>query len=155
MSVELRPITRADVETIWKMQVKAFSELLDKYQDYDISPATESLDKIISKFEEPWTTYYFIIANNEKVGAIRVVDKKDGNRKLISPIFIMSEYRNKGYAQQAILTAEQIYGSNHWCLSTILQEKMNLHLYEKLGYHQNGNILHINDRMDIVFYEKD
>lgn len=155
MSVELKPITRDDVETIWKMQVEAFSELLKKYQDYDMSPATESLEKIISKFEQPWTTYYFIISNNEKVGAIRIVDKKDGSRKRISPIWIMPEHRGKGYAQQAMLEAERIYGSNHWCLDTILQEKGNLYLYEKLGYHQTGKIEHINDRMDIVFYEKD
>ncbi len=155
MSVELKPITRDDVETIWKMQVEAFSELLKKYQDYDMSPATESLEKIISKFEQPWTTYYFIISNNEKVGAIRIVDKKDGSRKRISPIWIMPEHRGKGYAQQAMLEAERIYGSNHWCLDTILQEKGNLYLYEKLGYHQTGKIEHINDRIDIVFYEKD
>ena len=155
MSVELKPITREDVETIWKMQVEAFSELLKKYQDYDMSPATESLEKIMSKFEQPWTTYYFIISNNEKVGAIRIVDKKDGSRKRISPIWIMPEHRGKGYAQQAMLEAERIYGSTHWCLDTILQEKGNLYLYEKLGYHQTGKIEHINDRMDIVFYEKD
>ena len=35
---------------------------------------------------------------------------------------------------------------------TILQEKGNL--YEKMEYHQTGQIEHINDRMDIVFYEK-
>ena len=155
MSVELKPITREDVETIWKMQVEAFSELLKKYQDYDMSPAKESLEKIISKFEQPWTTYYFIISNNEKVGAIRIVDKKDGSRKRISPIWIMPEHRGKGYAQQAMFEAERIYGSNHWCLDTILQEKGNLYLYEKLGYHQTGKIEHINDLMDIVFYEKD
>ena len=155
MSVELKPITREDVETVWKMQVEAFSELLKKYQDYDMSPATESLEKIMSKFEQPWTTYYFIISNNEKVGAIRIVDKKDGSRKRISPIWIMPEHRGKGYAQQAMLEAERIYGSTHWCLDTILQEKGNLYLYEKLGYHQTGKIEHINDRMDIVFYEKD
>ena len=155
MSVELKPITREDVETIWKMQVEAFSELLKKYHDYDMSPATESLEKIMSKFEQPWTTYYFIISNNEKVGAIRIVDKKDGSRKRISPIWIMPEHRGKGYAQQAMLEAERIYGSTHWCLDTILQEKGNLYLYEKLGYHQTGKIEHINDRMDIVFYEKD
>ena len=155
MSVELKPITREDVETIWEMQVEAFSELLKKYQDYDMSPATESLEKIMSKFEQPWTTYYFIISNNEKVGAIRIVDKKDGSRKRISPIWIMPEHRGKGYAQQAMLEAERIYGSTHWCLDTILQEKGNLYLYEKLGYHQTGKIEHINDRMDIVFYEKD
>ena len=155
MSVELRPVTRDEIETVWKMQVEAFSELLEKYRDYDMSPATESLEKIISKFEQPWTTYYFIIANDERVGAIRIVDKKDGSRKRISPIWIMPEYRGKGYAQQAMLEAEKLHGSKNWCLDTILQEKGNLHLYEKLGYHQTGKIEHINERMDIVFYEKD
>ena len=67
----------------------------------------------------------------------------------------MSEHRNQGYAQAAILAAEQIHGPEHWCLDTILQEKGNLHLYEKMGYHRTGLIEKINDRMDIVFYEKD
>ena len=51
--------------------------------------------------------------------------------------------------------AERLYGKDHWCLDTILQEKGNLHLYEKMGYHRTGKVEHINDRMDIVFYEKD
>lgn len=78
-----------------------------------------------------------------------------GGAKCISPIWIMPKYRNKGYAQQAILAAEKIYGSDHWCLDTILQEEGNLHLYEKLGYHQMGRVDKINDRMNIVYYEKD
>lgn len=42
------------------------------------------------------------------------------------------------------------------CLDHVgTQEKGNLHLYEKLGYHQTGRVDKINDRMDIVFYEKD
>ena len=155
MSIELKPIKREDVETVWKMQVEAFQVLLDKYQDYDMSPAAEPVDKVLARFEQPWTTYYFIMADGEKAGVIRVVDKKDGSRKRISPIWIMPEFRNHGYAQQAILAAEKIYGSGHWCLDTILQEKGNLHLYEKLGYHRTGRVDKINDKMDIVYYEKD
>ena len=41
-----------------------------------------------------------------------------------------------------------------WKLDTILQEKGNLHLYEKLGYRQTGKIEKISDIMDIVYYEK-
>ena len=67
----------------------------------------------------------------------------------------MSEFRNRGYAQQAIREAERLHGTQHWRLDTILQEKGNLHLYEKMGYHQTGQIERINERMDIVFYEKD
>ena len=69
--------------------------------------------------------------------------------------WIMPEHRNKGYAQAAIEAAEQLHGSGHWCLDTILQETGNLHLYEKMGYHRTGRIDKINDRMDIVYYEKD
>ena len=85
-----------------------------------------------------------------------MVDHKDGvTRKRISPIFIMPEHRNKGYAQQAIAEAERIHGKNHWKLDTILQEKGNCYLYEKLGYHQTGKTEQINDKMTTVYYEKD
>ena len=154
-NIILKPVTEEDIETVWKMQVEAFSGLLEKYRDFELSPAAESLDKVAARFGQPWTTYFFIMADEEKAGVIRVVDKKDGSRKRISPVWIMPEYRNKGYAQQAILEAEKLYGSDHWCLDTILQEKGNLHLYEKLGYHRTGRIDKINDRMDIVYYEKD
>ena len=40
-------------------------------------------------------------------------------------------------------------------LDTILQEKGNCCLYEKLGYHQTGKTEQINDKMTIVYYEKD
>jgi len=154
MSVRLVPVKREDVETVWRMQVEAFSDMLEKYQDYELSPATEDVDRVIARFEQPETTYFFIVADDKKVGAIRVVDKQDESRKRISPIFIMKEFRNKGYAQQAILEVERLFGSDNWSLDTILQEKGNIHLYEKLGYERVGQPERINERMDIVFYEK-
>ena len=83
-----------------------------------------------------------------------MVDRKDGSRKRISPLWIMEEYRGKGYAQEAISAVEKPYGEHYWELDTIMQEKGNCYLYEKMGYHQTGKVEHINDRMDIVFYEK-
>ena len=47
MNVRLIKATRSDMETIWRMQIKAFSELLDKYQDYGVSPACESFKRMI------------------------------------------------------------------------------------------------------------
>ena len=123
-----------DLNTILQMQIEAFAELYAKYQDTETSPATEKYEDILFRLNQPETTYYFIMAGNEKVGAIRVVDCKDGvTRKRISPIFIMPEHRNKGYAQQAIKEAERIHGEHHWKLDTILQEKGNSYLYDKLG----------------------
>ena len=155
MSVTLRQAKREDVETIWKMQTEAFADLLQKYEDYDMSPAAEGIDKIVARFEQPWTKYFFIEAEGKDVGAIRVVDKQDGSRKRISPLWIMKEFRGRGYAQDAIRAVEALYGADNWCLDTILQEKGNCHLYEKMGYRKTGKIEHINERMDIIFYEKD
>lgn len=154
--IDLKQAKLKDLNTILQMQKEAFAELFDKYQDTETSPATENYEKILFRFNQPETTYYFIMANNVKVGVIRIVDCKDGiTRKRISPIFIMLEYRNKGYAQQAIKEAERIHGKQHWKLDTILQEKGNCYLYEKLGYHQTGKTEQINEKMTIVFYEKD
>lgn len=142
------------MKTIWLMQKKAFGGLLEKYHDYGISLASESYERIIEKYEMQGSFYYFISDSGVNVGVIRIIDKNDGSRKRISPIWIMPEHRNKGYAQAAIMEAERIHGADNWSLDTILQEKGNLHLYEKLGYHRTGKIEKINDRMDIVYYEK-
>ena len=156
MVIKLINAKHEDIGVILQMQKEAFTELYKKYQDTETSPATEKYEDILFRFNQPETTYYFITTDNIKVGVIRIVDCKDGiTRKRISPIFIMPKYRNKGYAQQAITEAERIHGKQHWRLDTILQERGNCYLYEKLGYHQTGKTEQINDKMTIVYYEKD
>ena len=156
MEVRLVRINIEDAEKLWKMQVKAFQNLYEKYQDAETSPATESMDKILMRLKQPFTYYYFIEADNTIVGAIRVVDKHEaGKAKRISPVFVMQEYRNKGLAQKAMILAEEIHGCSHWELDTILQEKGNCYLYEKMGYHRTGRTEVINDKMTLVFYKKD
>ena len=97
-TVTLKAAAKDDMQIIWRMQTEAFSELLVKYQDYDMSPAAESFEKVMARYEQPWTVYYFIVAGDKNVGAIRIVDKKDGSRKRISPIWIMQEHRKIGRA---------------------------------------------------------
>ncbi len=154
MSVILKKADREDMHDMWEMQVEAFKGLLEKYHDYDMSPAAESYERILQKYDSEGTTYYFIFSDGINVGGIRIVDKKDGSRKRISPLWIMPEYRNKGLARQAIIEAESIYGEDNWSLDTILQEEGNIHLYEKLQYKRTGKIDKISDLMDIVYFEK-
>ena len=107
------------------------------------------------RLKQNFTFFYFICVDNKKVGAIRIIDYKEKYKnKRISPIFILPEYRNKGIAQEAIKICEEIHGKNNWELSTILQEKGNCYLYEKLGYHSTGKTQIINDRLTLIFYEK-
>ena len=143
-----------DCEKIWSLQIEAFADLLAKYQDYETNPGNEPKENIQAKLLDEFTFFYFIYHEDEIAGAVRVVDRKDGDRKRIAPIFIMKKFRNRGLAQKTFEEIERIHGINHWMLDTILQEAGNCYLYEKLGYKRTGKIEHINERMDIVYYEK-
>ncbi len=151
--MELIRVKAQDAVTLWEMQVEAFSELLEKYQDFDTNPACEKVDKVRARLTDG-SFYYFICVNGQKVGAIRIVMQQD-NTKRLSPIFIMKQHRGKGYAQAAVKLAESIHGEHGWSLETIMQEKGNCHLYEKLGYKNTGKTLKINDKMDLIYYIKD
>lgn len=96
-----------DCEKIWKMQTEAFSDLLERYQDYETSPGNEAKERIEAKLSQEFTYFYYIFDGDNLVGAIRVVDKKDGSRKRVAPVFIMKEFRNKGLAQKAFEEVEK------------------------------------------------
>jgi len=155
MAVKLVKAEIADAELIWKMQLESFKDLLEKYQDYDLSPGNEPLEKVKRRFLMHETHFYFIVNDGKKVGVIRVVDPNPTTGgKRISPIFIMKEHRGKGYAQAAMLEAEKLHGSGNWSLDTILEEKGNCYLYEKMGYRKTGKLWKVNEKMTIVYYEK-
>ncbi len=64
-----------DTEELWKMQVKDFASLYEKYQDTDTSPAAEKIDKVQMRLNQSFTYFYFIVVDGEKVGAIRAISK--------------------------------------------------------------------------------
>ena len=154
MNVELVRASMEDAETIWRMQRIAFAELLERYQDFDTNPGNEPLEKVQWRFSFPATYFYFIQVDDMNAGAIRVIDHHDDSPKRISPLFVLPEFCGKGVAQAAIREAERIHGSSNWSLDTILQEKGNCHLYEKMGYRQTGETRVINDRLTLVLYKK-
>ena len=151
-SIKLVRATIEDIDEIMKMQKESFKKLYEKYQDGDLNPYNESYEKVKAKIEKYF--YYFIVINDEKVGAIVIKDNKDGTKKKIAPIYILPKFQNKGYGQLAIKEVERIHGKTNWELDTILEEKGNCYLYEKFGYKKTGNFKKINDKETIVFYEK-
>ena len=104
------------------MQVSAFMPLLRKYKDYDSSPACETQERITEKFGEP-TTYFLILCDDKRVGALRVVRIDEASCR-IAPVFIIPQYQKKGIAQKVFALLEQEYPNVMlWKLDTILQEK--------------------------------
>lgn len=155
MEVTLLKAHIDNAKELHAMQVEAFKELLEKYQDFATSPASENMEKVEERLKQDFTFYYFICIGQQKAGAIRIVDKKEnGKSKRISPLFVLPEFQGKGIAQEAIRLCEEIHGNENWELATILQEPKNCYLYEKMGYQRTGGSKTINEKLTLVFYEK-
>lgn len=154
MGVNLQKVTADDLKLIHKMQVESFAALLEKYQDFDGNPGAETFEKIKKRFESARGCYYFITDDDVKVGVIRIFFADDGWKK-VSPIFVLPQFRNKGYAQKAMLLTEEIYGSGHWFLDTLKEEPSLCHLYEKMGYKLSGKITKVSDIQTLVEYRKE
>ena len=151
--LQLRIAQAEDAETILEMQKRAFMPLYEKYRDDETSPATEGVERVRARIADPASRYWFIIWDEKAVGAIRV--KASGRICRVSPMFVLPEYQGKGIAQQAMQLAEaQFPDAACWRLDTILQEKGNCHLYEKMGYVRVGEPKVINSRMTLIDYEK-
>jgi len=153
MNITLRKATLDDAELIHSMQIKAFKPLLDQYQDYDYSPGAETLERTRYRIQLPIADHWLILLDAMPIGAIGV--GRYENALKLKRLFILPEYQNCGYAQQAVRLAEAQYPSGvRWELDTILQEEKLCHLYEKLGYRRTGQIKPIKEGMDLVFFEK-
>lgn len=155
LNIAVVKAVETDAQEIFDIQVICFKPLLEKYQDYETNPANEKLEQVEERIRQYFTDYYIIKANGKSVGGIRIQKMENGKRCRISPIFILPDYQNQGIAQIVFKKIEELYMPEHgWELDTILEERGNCYLYEKMGYTQTGETKKINDKLTLVFYEK-
>lgn len=154
MSIKLEKAVFTDCAEIYDLQIKSFQALLEKYQDYDFNPGAESPERTVQRFQESFTDFWFITLEEKRIGALRICNF--GELCKLKQIFILPQYQDNGYAQEAIRLVEAIYPeASRWELDTILQEAKLCHLYEKMGYRQTGKIQPVKAGMDLVFYAKE
>jgi RimJ/RimL family protein N-acetyltransferase len=155
MNISLEKASNADAQTIFEIQVKAFRPLLKKYRDYHTSPASETIERVISRINNPNGGFYKIFVDHKPVGAI-CVNWKENVHFWISPLFILPTEQGKGIAQKVIkLVEEKFPQAVTWELATILEEERNCYLYEKMGYTKTGNRKELNENATLIFYKKD
>jgi RimJ/RimL family protein N-acetyltransferase len=155
MIVRLEKAKNEDAQAIFEIQVKAFMPLLEKYKDYDTNPASEKIERVIQRINNPEGGFYKILYDNVLVGAICVF-WREKNQFWISPMFILPEYQGKGIAQKAIRLIEELFPhATTWELRTLIQEERNCYLYEKMGYKQLEDWKHnLNENTTLVHYTK-
>ncbi|WP_257607429.1 GNAT family N-acetyltransferase [Weissella sagaensis] len=147
----------SDANKIIKMYKMGFKTLFETYQDTKTNPYMESKDDIYRKINQNNSYYFFILQDQHEIGLIRVMlDSEDTTHAKISPILILPEFENKGFAQMALLQIEEKFSSvKQWYIDTIKQETKLLHLYTKSGYIlMNQPELYIKEGMDLVFLTK-
>jgi ribosomal protein S18 acetylase RimI-like enzyme len=93
--------------------------------------------------------------NGVTVGAVRITLYPESKSGRVSALAVHPQYQGQGIAQEALLKIEKMHSDvERWFLDTILQEAGNCHLYEKLGYKITDKIEEINEKMTLVFFEK-
>lgn len=148
-------ISRDSASIVHEIQKISFKPLLEKYQDYDMSPALETLDRIIEKIDRTNTKSYIFQLDEINVGWVRIIELEEMTYK-VAALCILPEYQNRGIAQKVLKEIESYYpNARKWILDTILEEKGNCYLYEKLGYVKVGEVISINERMTLVNYVKE
>lgn len=150
----LRKAELADAELLWRMQVESFRKTYETYCDDETTPYLETIERTQMRLSEPFTSYYVIECGGTPVGGIRVRDQGSEAPKVLGPLYVLPDWRGRGIAQRAIDLVEDIHGRKNWLLDTIVQEKGNCHLYEKMGYRCLGVSKVVNERMTLVYYRK-
>lgn len=154
MEVWLEKATENDAQIIFDIQVRAFMPLLSKYKDYETNPANETIERVITRINNPKGVFYKILADDKIIGAIYVYWKEEV-QFWISPMFILPSYQGKGIAQRAITLIEEMFPqATTWELATILEEERNCYLYEKMGYNKTGVSKKLNENTTLIFYKK-
>lgn len=154
--MEVKEFMDNDIDIVFEIQQAAYKPLYEKYHDDNTSPYMESKETVLRKYTKQGTKGYIFIENGHAVGAVRIYLYPESNSGRISSLCVHPKYQGSGYAQQALRKIEEMHSDiKHWFLDTILQEVGNCHLYEKLGYKRTGKIDEINEKMTLVYYEKE
>ena len=159
VSIELVRAELKDAELIHSMKYESFLPLYERYRDDGTSPVSEPVGKVIRQLHEERTDYYLIRHEGQTVGAVRIVsDGLVDGRSIyrVSPLFILPAHQNRGLGYAAMNAVFDKYPhADVWRLSTIKQEKGNCHLYEKCGFSISAPEKAVNERMTLVFYQKE
>jgi len=155
MKIELKKITTADAPKWLELQVEAYTPFLEKYQDYETSPAAETLERVVERMNASFREHFFILMDGEIVGGVRTALWTGTTRYRLGGIFILPRFQDLGIGQIAMNLVEALYpNATSWELDTLLQEKRNIHFYEKLGYRREDEEQIVNDKLTLVFYKK-
>lgn len=153
--MEIVEFKESYIDTVFEIQQAAYKPMYEKYHDDNSNPYMESKEMVLQKYMRTNTKGYIFVEDGVPVGAVRININAEDRSGRVSALGVHPQHQGRGIAQQALKKIEKLHCDvERWLLDTILQEKGNCHLYEKLGYKRTGKNEKINEKMTLVFYEK-
>jgi len=153
MNVERIRAELADAEKLLEIQKICFAPHLERYQDFDTNPAMAGIESVRWRIQNE--NFYKIFRDGIWVGSINIIKLDDSGAYKLHIINILPEHQGKGIGQTTIKMAEDIFSdARTWFLDTLEDMPDNRHVYEKMGYEFTGETEKINDKLTLVFYEK-
>jgi ribosomal protein S18 acetylase RimI-like enzyme len=136
LEIVIRRTFVEEAEGILEVQKLAFNEDLETYKDYETSPATEPIKKLLYKINKNF--HYTILILDSIIGGAEL--RLDSESECyINRIFLLPEFQNKGLGTQIMTYFENEFPKvEKWTLCTPHKNYRNHHFYEKLGYKKVG-----------------
>jgi indole-3-glycerol phosphate synthase len=142
--------TIGDAQAILNLQKLAFQLEAELYQDWMMSPLTETLEELAGEFE--MQRFLKAVSNGELVGSVRA-HLKHGTC-FIGRLIVHPHWQNQDIGAKLMASIESCFGdAQRYELFTGARSERNLHLYQKLGY-RSFRSEKLNDQVTLVFLEK-
>jgi len=153
--IEIEQASHEDVELILQLQMRAYLSEAEIYNDYSIPPLIQSFNEIKQEFSQQ----VFLKANTKRKRCKRWHQYNRFSARLswqrnciYWQLIVKPESQNKGIGKSHAIERRH-ESADRYELFTGHKSARNLHLYQKLGYHEFKRIT-VNDWLTTVFFEK-
>lgn len=172
MRIRMKRAGMKDAPAIHELKRRAFLPLLEKYRDFDTSPANEPLEKTEEILAQDYTEYFLFylpeggveegkgrLAGAARIGSLPLCTRPVCGREegifRIAPFYVDPEFQNQGLGKEMMSLILDAYPEAEcWRLDTLLQEARNCHFYESLGFVRTGEETTVNEFLTLVGYER-
>lgn len=141
--------TKNDLEDILGLQKLTYQENAIRYNDFTISPLTQSIEGLEEEAES--SIILKVVENGKIIGSVRAFEK-DGSC-YIGRLIVHPGFQNRGIGKKLMKAIEKCFEGTRFELFTGHLDEKNLYFYEKLGY-KRFREENISDALRLVYLEK-
>ncbi len=142
--------TIEDSEEILSLQKIAYRIEAERYNDYNISPLTQTLKEIKTQFDNH--IILKAVSGNKIIGTVRAYE--ENATCYVGRLAVDPEMQNRGIGTALMKEIEKYYKPKRFELFVGSKSDNNIHLYKKLGYHIFKKSKYECGDIEIYFMEK-